>query len=117
MAVALKASAKRRQRKLQMKKATWKQLRAKVFAEYLAEKLDGSGEGLSIRPFTVDMKQFKSDVQQAIRMMDDNKAIGVDGIHVEMLKVNPEAAGDLLTEIWQVIDKTGRIPEGWLKKG
>lgn len=47
--------------------------------------------------------------------MEANKAIGGDGIHVEILKCNPEMAAKLLTKMWQVIGSTGQIPKGWLR--
>lgn len=116
LAKALKAILKRIQRQTQMEKASGKQLRAKKFAEYLAKKLDCPQEGLSARPFTVDEAQFRKDVRTAIQHMEaTNKVIGSDGIHVEMPKANPDVAAELLTKMWQVIGKTGQVPEGWLE--
>lgn len=115
LAKALKASGKRRKRQTEMEKASGKQLRAKEFAQYLAKKLDGPKQGLTVRPFKVDVKHFRKDVQMSIRQMEGNKAIGCDGVHVEMLKVNPEEAARLLTKISQVVEKTGQIPTDWLK--
>lgn len=112
---ALKSSAKRRQRQAQMEKASGKKLRAKAFVEYLAAKLDGPREGLTVRPFKVDVQQFEQDGKQAIQNMMTNKSIGGDDVHVEMLKCNPEMAAKLLTKMWQVIGKTRQIPKGWLQ--
>lgn len=46
--------------------------------------------------------------------MDSNKAIGVDGIHVEMLNSNPSGAASLLTKMWQVVSRTRFITKAWL---
>lgn len=115
MTVALRNSAKRRQRQRQMEKASRKQLRPRAFADYLADKLKGSEKGLVSRPFTVDTRRLKEDVEAAIRQMESNKAIGLDGIHVKMLKANPGASSELLTTIWQVVGKTGIVSHSWIK--
>lgn len=83
-----------------MEKASGKKLRAKTFAEYIAAKLDGPKENLSIRPFTFDVTQLSKDVRANIRQMEANKDIGSDGAHVEILKANPDAVVELLSKIW-----------------
>lgn len=115
LAKALQASGRRRQRQLQMERASGKQLRPRDFAEHLADKLDGPQQRLKTQPFTVDEEQFAKDVHTAISKMEANKAIGGDGVHVEMLKTNPAAAARLLTRMWQVVGKTGQVPAEWLK--
>lgn len=115
LAKALTNSAKRRLRQKKMEQASGKQLRARKFATYLAKKLEGPTEGLQTRPFSVEVKQFQCDVRAAITHMTSNKAIGSDRIHVEMLKANPDAAAKLLTRMWQLVGKTGKVPEDWLR--
>lgn len=115
MAKSLQASGRRRQQKLQMERASGKQLRSSDFAEYLADKLDGPMKGLEVHRISVDVRQFGRDVQDAIITMEANKAIGGDGVHVEMLKSNPGEAAKLLTKVWQVVGKTGQVPLEWLK--
>lgn len=115
IARALRSSAKRRQAQNQLDRASGKQLRPKEFALYLSEKLDGPKEGLTMLPFKVDVVQFNKDAIAAIRSMDCNKAIGTDGVHVEMLKSDPEETAELLTKMWVAIGKSTVVPKDWLR--
>lgn len=47
--------------------------------------------------------------------MENNKAVGVDGAHVEMLKSNPRQTARLLTELWKTVGATRIIPRNWLR--
>lgn len=76
--------------------------------------MNGPSEGLDIQTFTVDKTVFKREFKLAGKLMEPNKAVGLDGIHVEMLKANAEASADLLTMLWQVVGRTKCVPQGWL---
>lgn len=92
-----------------------KQLRSKKFSEYLIAKLDGPKDGLTVLLFEVDAVQFKKDAVAAIRSMECNKAIGTDGLHVEMMKSDPEVTADLLTKIWVAVGKSTVVPKDLLR--
>lgn len=83
-----------------MVKSTGKQLRAKEFAQYLTAKLNGLIDGLEIQTFTVDTAQFKKDVRVAIKLMEANKSVGTDGIHVKILKANTVVAAEMMNKFW-----------------
>lgn len=115
VAKALKTSARKRKEQKQIDKATGKQLRAKDFANYLSKNLEGPKEELQIMNFEIDDGKFEKDVEQAIRGMEANKAVGTDGVHVEMMKANPPVAATLLTKVWKAVGRTKQVPEEWLK--
>lgn len=115
IAKALRTSAQRRQAQKQLDNASGKQLRPKEFARYLSDKLDGPKEGLTVMPFEVNVTRFKRDAMAAIRSMDCNKAIGTDGVHVEMCKSVPEEAAGLLTQMWVAIGKSQVVPKDLLR--
>lgn len=54
-------------------------------------------------------------ILRAIAEMDPNKAVGVDGVHVEMLKANNTASARMLKELWKAIGRTAQIPKTWLQ--
>lgn len=63
----------------------------------------------------MDCKALEKEVTRDVRTMECNKAIGEDGVNVEMLKSNPEAAASLLTKMWRAVGKSGCFPEDWLR--
>lgn len=50
----------------------------------------------------VNMKNVLAEIQS----IANNKEVGTDGIHVEMLKANAINSVMLLTEIWQTVSQT-----------
>lgn len=54
-------------------------------------------------------------VVMAIKMMENNKAVGTDGIQVEMMKCNAGKAAQMLTGIWKFVGSTRIVPKNWLK--
>lgn len=70
---------------------------------------------LEPREFTVCTQSHTENVITAIKMMENNKAVGTDGIHVEMLKANAGKTAKLLTEIWRAIGITRIVPREWLR--
>lgn len=113
LAEALKTSEKKRQSQKQIDKATVKQLKAREFAGYLSKKLEGPTEEFPVTNFVVSVSRFEMDVEEDIRGMESNKAVGNDGLHVEIIKVNPPAAASLLTKLWQSVGRTRQVPAEW----
>lgn len=73
-----------------------------------------------LEPFSgFDDKKVPADLdtrrEKAIAEMESNKAIGLDGIHVEMIKKSRKAATGVLKSLWQAIGRTGKIPQQWLR--
>lgn len=74
----------------------------------------GQQETLVPREFTVYKEQHTVNVIVAIKSMENNKAVWVDGAHVEMLKSNPRQAARLLTELRKTVGATRIIPRNFL---
>lgn len=68
-----------------------------------------------MQQFEIDEDRFKVDTKDAIKKMESYKAIGTDGVHVEMLKANPTETADLITKMWKFIGKRTCTPKDWLK--
>lgn len=116
IAKALQSSTQKRRRQQALDRATGKQLKPKQFAEYLGNMMNlGQQEALVPREFKVNEEQHSANLIMAIKDMDNNKAVGVDGTHVEMLKSNPRQTAKLLTEIWKTVGETRIIPRNWLR--
>lgn len=71
--------------------------------------------GLTAKPFTVDIDRHTQNVVTAIKEMENNKAVGTDGVHVEILKPNARKAAELLIEIWRLVGKYSIVPNDWLE--
>ena len=54
-----------------------------------------------------------AEVKQAMRKMKKNKACGPDGVPVEVWKALGEAGEQLLRKIFNMVLRTGRMPEEW----
>lgn len=67
------------------------------------------------REFAVDIERHTEDVVAAIKGMENNKAVGPEGVHVEMLRSNTRQTDRLLTEFWRTIGKTRIVPVSWLQ--
>lgn len=92
------------------------QLKLKEFADYLNVIMSGEeAPELTARNFTVDDKKHTANVITAINSMANNKSVGIDGLHVEMLKANAGKTAQLLTEIWKTIGNTKFVPDAWLR--
>lgn len=116
IAKALQNSKQKHRRQQNLDRDTGKQLKPKGFAEYLGNNMNlGHQETLLAREFTVDVKQHIGNVVAAIKAMDNNKEVGLDGAHVEVLKRNPWKTAHLLTEIWRTVGATRITPRNWLK--
>lgn len=70
---------------------------------------------LTARAFTVNTARHEQNVMAYIRMMENNKAVGPDSVHVEMLKSNAGKCTKLLTELWFSVGRTTVVPQEWLK--
>lgn len=60
----------------------------------------------------------KDEVRHAIHAQKNGKAVGPDGIHAETLKLISSEDGEglsLLTSLFNMIYRTGKIPSVWLK--
>lgn len=75
----------------------------------------GEHEILLAQEFVLDKLQHAENVVAAIRAMDNNKAVGTDGAHVEILKCNAGKIAKLLTEVWCTIGHTIIILTDWLR--
>lgn len=56
---------------------------------------------------------MKNRMQWAIRAGKPNKAVRLDGTHVEMLQVDVNVCEELLTTWWSTIGCTGIFPRQW----
>lgn len=54
-------------------------------------------------------------IRKAIVDVDSNKAIGVDGVHVKMLKSNKKKSAKILKELWKSMGRTAQISRPWLQ--
>lgn len=95
------------------------QLEPKNFTEFMANVGGVEDTELPMRFHRFDERQVPVNieklVERAIEDMDRNKAIRVDGIHVESLQVNGPATVCTLTHLWKTIGRTGKIPRNWLQ--
>lgn len=87
IAVALQISSQRRAKQVALDKTTGRQMRPELFAECLNKIMEGRNN-LPICRFTVEKVKHAENMMAAIKAMESNKAVGTDGLHVEMLKVN-----------------------------
>lgn len=110
VAKALQLSAQRRARQLALETTVGNLLRPRQFAEYLNTSMGGVNH-IRAKPFTVDVDRHTRNVILAMKYMANNKEIGTDGIHVEMIKPNAVKAASLITGIWQVVGKYGVVPQ------
>lgn len=116
IAKALQTSLQRHNRQKALDRATEKQLKPKQFSEYLSTIMAlGEHTPLKAREFTVNNTVHMRNVIAAIKDMVNNKAVGTDGVHVEMLKSNAAKAAELLTEMWCTIGYTRIVPTDWLR--
>lgn len=87
-------------------------MKLKNFAEYLSTIMNlGDPPTLTARKFEADETRHTAYVLEEIMAMDNNKAVGTDGIHVEMLKSNSGKTAELLTNIWQTVGHTPIVPK------
>lgn len=86
----------------------------KTFAQYLNANMAGTHDR-TVLLFTVETNKHEHNVVEAIQAMDNNKAIGTDDVHVEMLKANPKKTAKLFTWIWRVVDRYNVVPNQWLE--
>ena len=63
-------------------------------------------------PFSVT-PNFESLILLAINRMPRGKAIGVDGIHTEMLQIHPELCAKLLSTMWSTVGRLQVYPTQW----
>lgn len=114
MSKALKLNARRRARQLVLYTTNGTLLRPKQFVKYLNSNMEGAN-GLEALPFTEDEHQHTHNTIVAIRNMENNKAIGTDGAHVEMMKKNAPKTAKLLTGIWKTVDRCRIVPPEWIE--
>lgn len=57
------------------------------------------------------LEDMEERLRKAMRKARRNKAIGTDGIPVEMLHVTPELRASLLHRWWQTAGRMGTFPE------
>lgn len=114
--IALRTSLQKHNRQKALDRATGKQLKPKQFADYMSTNIAlGELEELMAREFVADKKKHAANVVAEIRAMDNNKAVGTDGAHVEIFKCNAGKIEDLLTELWCTIGHTRIVPTDWLR--
>lgn len=66
-------------------------------------------------PFIVDSERHTENVITAIKATSNNKTIGTDGVHVEMLKPDAGKTAELLTGIWRLVGKYNIVANEWLE--
>lgn len=57
---------------------------------------------VGMKEFTVEEKWLE-DIEQGVRKLKHNEAPGVDGIHNEMLKLEPKVSAKVAMELWRLI--------------
>lgn len=73
-------------------------------------KLECQGEVVAfLYQFTVEEVHMTMEIEIAIREMYRNKALGGDGVHVEMMKVYQDRMSKYLCRCWTLIGKTATI--------
>lgn len=119
IAEAVKRNMKVRRKKGDNTKKHVAQLEPKRFTAFMenvgnvqtAEELEAF-KGFEGTKIPVDLD---SRIENAIADMEPNKEIGLDGIHIEMIKKIRKTAAKVLKRLWQAIGRTGKIPMKWLK--
>lgn len=71
-----------------MDRATGKQLKPKIFSEYLCNSMNlGNRETLVAKHFTYSRRgSTDRNIEASINSMENNKPVGLDVAHVEILK-------------------------------
>lgn len=82
------------------------------FTAFMATYHDQQQEEIKLAKFRVPA-QIKGLIENSIRRCRRDKAPGRDGVHNEMLKVEPELTSQLLWEIWTLFGKTKVYPDNW----
>lgn len=114
IAKPLQDGAQERRRQDVLDYATGKQLKPREFAEMLCGKSQ-HGEAIALHTFTVDAKQHTYLLFTKICDMANNKAVGTDGVHAEMIRVNTVKTAEVLTWIWTGVGRTRIMPKMWLE--
>ena len=53
------------------------------------------------------------DIIRALERMQNNKALGPDGVPIEVFKVMGKDGVDMLMRLFSVVWKDGKIPDAW----
>lgn len=114
LAKALQLSAQRRARQKALDSTVGKLLKSRQFAEFLNNNMAGEN-GLTAKKFEVNTELHEKNVMTAIQLMDNNKAVGSESVHVEMLKTNIESSAKLLTALWCAVGRSTVVPKQWLE--
>lgn len=71
--------------------------------------------GLTDLLFTINTEQHEHNVKISIDSMENNKAVGTDAVHVEIVKTNAGKTSELLTAMWRSVGRCTVVPKDWLK--
>lgn len=84
------------------------------YALHMKEKLKiQAEEDVRLEKFEVDVVGTAKLIEKAIGLMDRNKAVGEDNLHVEMMKKYASKIAQTLIKCWREVGRTKIIPDAW----
>lgn len=109
---AIRTDTKRREKREREQTSRGDPLNPADFTRFMGAHHDQRQERITLQPFDVP-ENFTGELIKSIRRSRNNKAPGRDGVHNEMLKLEPGLIAELLGAVWRIIGRSMEYPELW----
>lgn len=106
----IRTDGRRRQQREKEQAAKGAPLNPADFTRFMETHQDQRQENIILQPITVP-ESFTSEIERSIKRSRNNKVPGRDGVHNEMLKIEPALTADLFRAVWCIIRRTTEYPE------
>lgn len=103
LADAIRKDTRREQREREQS-AKGDPLNPSDFRRFMGTHPDLRQEKIILQPFTA-AENFTSEIIRTIKWMENKKAPGRDGVHNEMLNIEPALTAELLAAVWHIIGR------------
>lgn len=105
MAEAIKRDRRRREERQKDRTLNDRELNPADFTKIMGSYHDQDQVIVDLRHFSVE-EDWVQDIEQSIRRSKNNKAPGKDGVHNEILKLEPALMSRLILEMWRIVGKS-----------
>lgn len=115
LAEAIKKDKRRREQRMKERTYREEELNPADFTEFMGNYHNQGQDLVQLSNFEVKY-DFHKDLLLSLNRTKNNKPYGIDGIHNEMLRLEPSLTAEMLMETWRLIDRTKVHQREW-KKG